>query len=69
VGEVLERLRADAPEDPFWKGVAGIDVDAEGVSVRFHEGLDPRDVESGGARLQCHLYDDEALARARQLAG
>jgi oligopeptide/dipeptide ABC transporter ATP-binding protein len=69
VEEILDRLRSDAPEDPFWKGVAGIEVDARGVVVRFHEGLEPRDVESGGARLQCHLYDDEALARARELAG
>jgi oligopeptide/dipeptide ABC transporter ATP-binding protein len=69
VEEILDRLRSDAPEDPFWKGVAGIEVDARGVVVRFHDGLEPRDVESGGARLQCHLYDDEALARARELAG
>jgi oligopeptide/dipeptide ABC transporter ATP-binding protein len=69
VEEILDRLRSDAPEDPFWKGVAGIEVDARGVVVRFHEGLEPRDVESGGARLQCHLYDDEALAHARELAG
>jgi peptide/nickel transport system ATP-binding protein len=69
VAEILERLRADAPDDPFWKGVAGIDVDGEGATMRFNEWLDPRDVESGRARLQCHLYDEEALARARQLAG
>ena len=27
-----------------------------------------RDVEVGHSRLQCHLYDDEALARAKQAA-
>jgi hypothetical protein len=68
VAEIVARLRTDAPDDPFWKGVAGIDVDAGGVAVRFNDWLDPRDVESGGARLQCHLYDDEALARAREVA-
>jgi oligopeptide/dipeptide ABC transporter ATP-binding protein len=68
VAQVLERLRADAPDDPFWKGVAGIDVEPDGVVVRFNEWLDPQDVESDGVRLQCHLYDDNALARARQLA-
>ena len=36
--------------------------------VRFHDGLEPRDVEVGHSRLQCHLYDDEALARAKQAA-
>ena len=39
------------------------------VVVRFHDGLQPRDVEVGRSRLQCHLYDDEALARAKQAAG
>jgi oligopeptide/dipeptide ABC transporter ATP-binding protein len=68
VEEILERLRSDAPEDPFWKGVTGIEVDGEGVTVRFNDWLDPRDVESNGVRLQCHLYDEKALARARQLA-
>jgi oligopeptide/dipeptide ABC transporter ATP-binding protein len=68
VAQVLERLRADAPDDPFWKGVAGINVEPDGVVVRFNEWLDPQDVESDGVRLQCHLYDDNALARARQLA-
>jgi peptide/nickel transport system ATP-binding protein len=68
VEEILERLRSDAPEDPFWKGVTGIEADGEGVTVRFNDWLDPRDVESNGVRLQCHLYDEKALARARQLA-
>jgi hypothetical protein len=36
--------------------------------VRFHEGLEPRDVEVGEARLQCHLYDPEALERAKRAA-
>jgi hypothetical protein len=38
------------------------------VAVRFHDGLVPRDVEVGKARVQCHLYDEQALARAREVA-
>jgi peptide/nickel transport system ATP-binding protein len=68
VREILERLRADAPDDPFWKGVAGVSADGKGVTVRFNDWLDPRDVESGGVRLQCHLYDTDALANAGALA-
>jgi len=64
VSEIIERLRADAPEDPFWKGVAEIGEEGGGVAVRFHDNLEPRDVPAGGSRLQCHLYDDEALAAA-----
>ena len=62
---VLDSLRADAPDDPFWRGVASVAAEPHGARVRFHECIDPREVEAGPARLRCHLYDDEALARAR----
>jgi oligopeptide/dipeptide ABC transporter ATP-binding protein len=64
VSGVIDRLRADSPEDPFWKGVAAIGAEDGGVTIRFHDGLDPRDVHAGPSRLQCHLYDEEALAAA-----
>jgi peptide/nickel transport system ATP-binding protein len=66
VAEIIERLRTDAPEDPFWKGVAAIDTEGSAVSIRFHEGLEPRDVQEGPSRLQCHLYDQDALVAARR---
>jgi oligopeptide/dipeptide ABC transporter ATP-binding protein len=66
--EVLERMRAEAPDDPFWRGVAEMRVEPRHVLVRFHEGLEPRDVEVGSTRLQCHLYDEQALERAKQAA-
>jgi oligopeptide/dipeptide ABC transporter ATP-binding protein len=64
--DVIERMRAEAPDDPFWRGVAETRVEPRQVVVRFHEGLKPRDVKVGEARLQCHLYDQEALERAKQ---
>jgi peptide/nickel transport system ATP-binding protein len=64
VAEILERLRAAAPDDPFWKGVDETRVEERAVTVQFHDGLDPRDVHAGSSRLQCHLYDEEALAAA-----
>jgi oligopeptide/dipeptide ABC transporter ATP-binding protein len=67
--EVIERMRGEAPDDPFWRGVAEMRTESRHVVVRFHEGIQPRDVEVGRTRLQCHLYDDEALARAKQAAG
>ena len=66
VAEIIERMRTDAPDDPFWKGVAAVDTANDGVSIRFHEGLEPRDVQDGPSRLQCHLYDEEALAAAQR---
>jgi oligopeptide/dipeptide ABC transporter ATP-binding protein len=64
VAAIVERLRADAPEDPFWKGVAETVVEDRAIVIHFHDGLDPRDLEVGDSRLQCHLYDREALAAA-----
>ena len=64
VARIVERLRADAPEDPFWKGVAETVVEDRAIVIHFHDGLDPRDLEVGDSRLQCHLYDREALAAA-----
>jgi oligopeptide/dipeptide ABC transporter ATP-binding protein len=69
VKQVLDELRAEAPEDPFWKGVASVAAEPRGVRLRFHEGIDPREVEAGRAHVRCHLYDDEALARAKASAG
>jgi oligopeptide/dipeptide ABC transporter ATP-binding protein len=66
--EVLERMRSEAPDDPFWRGVAETRAEVRHAVVRFHEGLVPRDVEVGSTRLQCHLYDDQALQRAKRAA-
>ena len=63
---VLERLRQKSPDDPFWKGVAETTVEADGVRVRFHDGLEPRDVRADEARVQCHLHDEAALEAARK---
>jgi peptide/nickel transport system ATP-binding protein len=59
---VLDAMRADAPDDPFWKGVTGIEVEPRGVRVRFHAGIVPREVEVGSACVRCHLHDPEAVA-------
>jgi oligopeptide/dipeptide ABC transporter ATP-binding protein len=65
---VLDAMRADEPEDPFWKGVTALEVEPGGVRVRFHEGLVPRDVEAGASCVRCHLHDPEAVARAKSQA-
>jgi oligopeptide/dipeptide ABC transporter ATP-binding protein len=66
---VLEALRSDAPDDPFWRGVASTEVVDGGVRVRFHEPIDPREIADGGALVRCHLHDEEALARADEVRG
>jgi oligopeptide/dipeptide ABC transporter ATP-binding protein len=66
VGEILERLRQDAPDDPFWKGVREVETGGAEVVVRFHEPLEPREVEVGEAKVLCHLHDPEAIAEAER---
>jgi hypothetical protein len=67
--EVLDGMRRDAPDDPVWKGVAETSVEADGVRIRFHDGIVPREVDEGGAKVRCHLFDNEALAAAEQVRG
>jgi oligopeptide/dipeptide ABC transporter ATP-binding protein len=69
VSAIIDRLRTESPEDPFWKGVAEIRPDDGAVAISFHDGLDPRDVHAGQSRVQCHLYDEEALAAAEAARG
>ena len=70
VAAVLDRLRAESPDEPFWRGVAKLDTVEDGVRVRFHEALVPRNIGGGGeARVRCHLHDPEALEAAEQARG
>ena len=63
---VLGELRAAHPDDPFWRGIAEQRVERDGVHVRFHDPIDPRDLEVDRCRVQCHLYDPEALSAAER---
>jgi oligopeptide/dipeptide ABC transporter ATP-binding protein len=65
--EIVERLRRERPDDPFWRGVAEVGADLHGVVVRFHEGIVPREVTAESSRVRCHLHDPDALARAAEL--
>jgi len=67
--EVLEAMQADVPDDPFWKGVERLSVEDDGVRLRFHQPIVPREVEAGGALVRCHLHDPEARAAAEAAAG
>jgi oligopeptide/dipeptide ABC transporter ATP-binding protein len=66
---MLEAMRAEAPDDPIWKGVAATKVESNGVAVSFNAGTEPRRLEVDGVAIECHLHDPEALAAAQRLAG
>jgi peptide/nickel transport system ATP-binding protein len=54
---LLERIRDDDPGEPFWKGVAAIDVIGDAVHLRFRDPIDPALLAAGDGHVACHLYD------------
>jgi hypothetical protein len=59
VAEMLGRVRADQPGEPFWKGVRSIEPAASEAAVGFHDPADPELRPVGGVRVACHLYSEE----------
>jgi peptide/nickel transport system ATP-binding protein len=56
---MLERIRAEDPDEPMWTGVKAMNAEAHGVRVTFEPGIDPPLYETGGARAACLLYRPE----------
>jgi peptide/nickel transport system ATP-binding protein len=59
VSALLEEIRGAHPDDPFWLGVAGTEVVADGLRMRFHAGTDPGLLTTpvSDVRAACLLYD------------
>lgn len=56
VRRVLDEARAEAPDDPVWRGVDSIEPAGDGVEVTFHPGEDPELRAAGGVEVACLLY-------------
>ena len=56
---LLNRIRGEKPEEPFWRGVAGLEEDGNGVRIEFREPTDPALRPEGGVEVACVLYGDE----------
>ena len=63
---LLERLRSEDPEEPFWSGVRSLRAGQHHVEIEWWEPIAPRLLPSGPVEVECHLYDEEALAEARR---
>ena len=66
VAALLERAREDDPSEPFWAGVRSLRADGGHVDVEWHDPVAPRPLPRGDVTVECHLYDDEALAEAER---
>ena len=54
---ILDRVRADSPDDPFWTGVRALHAGADALEIEWNEPREPRLVPSGPVEVECHLYD------------
>ena len=66
---ILDRARAADPADPFWSGVSRLADSNGALEVDWHEPIEPRLLPSGDVEVECHLYDEAALAEAAQRRG
>jgi oligopeptide/dipeptide ABC transporter ATP-binding protein len=56
LGDLLEEIRRENPDERFWTGVKSIDKETGSVHMRFHEGEDPQLRRSDNVDVACHLY-------------
>jgi len=56
--EILDRIRAEKPDEPFWRGVDRVEDDGAGVRLEFHPGEDPALRSAGPVEVACHLYPE-----------
>jgi oligopeptide/dipeptide ABC transporter ATP-binding protein len=63
---LLEAIRAEDPDEPFWTGVKGMEVGDGHVDFECHEPLAPRPLPVAEVTVECHLYDEDALAEAER---
>jgi oligopeptide/dipeptide ABC transporter ATP-binding protein len=64
---LLDRMRAESPDEPFWRGVRRVEATDGRVDVEFNEPVEPRLLPVGDVSVECHLYDEDALRRAEEL--
>jgi hypothetical protein len=59
---MLESVRAEDPEEPFWLGVRRLDLVADHVEIEFNDRRKLRLLRHGDVQVECHLYDPEVAA-------
>ena len=56
VRRILDSIRQERADEPLWQGVSDISESSEGVTVTFHDGVDPALRRSGGVDVACILH-------------
>jgi peptide/nickel transport system ATP-binding protein len=68
IAALLERIREDGPEEPFWRGVRRISANDGFVEVELNAPFAPRLLPVGSVQVECNLYDEDALRQVETLA-
>jgi peptide/nickel transport system ATP-binding protein len=63
---LLDRIRAENPDEPFWRGVAALEEDSGGVRVEFAAPTDPALRPAGEVEVACVLYPDDGADAGRR---
>jgi peptide/nickel transport system ATP-binding protein len=56
IAALLERVRDQDREEPFWRGVERLEASGGRVALDFHTPRDPRLQRVGEVDVACHLY-------------
>ena len=59
---LLERIRAEDPEEPFWRGIERLDADDTRLKLDFHLPRVPQLQPVDQVDVSCHLYGDTPAA-------
>ena len=63
---LLETIRRESPEQPFSTGVKWIVADGDHVDIEWFDPIAPRPLVQADTTVECHLFDDDALAEAER---
>jgi peptide/nickel transport system ATP-binding protein len=64
---LLDRVRADDPAEPFWRGVRRLAPSDRHVDVELNDPFAPRLLPVNGVQVECNLFDEAALRQAAAL--
>jgi oligopeptide/dipeptide ABC transporter ATP-binding protein len=65
--EFLETIQREDPDEPFWKGVRRMEATGDHVDLEWNDPIDPRLLDVGDVRVECHLYDKDAIGVAEKV--
>jgi oligopeptide/dipeptide ABC transporter ATP-binding protein len=66
LADFLESVRSDDPGNPFWRGLRRMVPSDSHVDLEWFEPMAPRPLDVGDVQVECHLFDEAALAEAER---